>query len=127
MSTSSSSLSAGLQALVNDGLLPANVTSQQLQNASPGQLTQVEINSVESNTVSSLFAAGGSASEDSVSLSGATDSNGGTTNSLLQALETAVTGSNNSAATSATTGLSTDASSANAGSDTIGTLFSYLG
>jgi hypothetical protein len=60
MSTTSSSLSAGLQVLSNAGLLPSNLTPQQLQSASPAQLTQIAIASVQSAAVTSLF--GGAAS-----------------------------------------------------------------
>ena len=135
MSTSSSSLSAGLQAIVNDGLLPSNLTAKQLQNASPGQLTQIAIDNVESADMSSLFGASASAS-DTVSLSGnlsaspfgqSSGSNTSTADSVLEALETNLAISSTSAAASGTSGSSTALSSGNPASDTIGTLFSYLG
>jgi len=133
MPTSPSSLSAGLQTIVNDGLIPSGLTAKQLQNASPGQLTQLEIDQVESSDVSALFGGGGKASDsvnlsgNSSLLSGSTDSNSGSTDPLLQTLESALTASSNSATTNAATGSSTAASSADPTSNTIGTLFSYLG
>ena len=135
MSLNSSSLSAGLQALSNDGLLPSNMTAQQLKTATPGQLTQLEVANVESSAISSLFGGGASAS-DSVNLSsnlsssllgGSTDANGSATaDPLLQALESAVANVGGTAS-SGTTQSSTAASATNPGSETIGTLFSYLG
>ncbi len=136
MSISASSLSAGVQVLANDGLIPSSVTSQQLQTATPSQLLQLEVNNVESSALSSVFS-GSAPTSDSVSLSGnpassllggSSNSNSGTTSPLLQALESAV--SNISSTTTATTA-ATDSSAttdlADATSETIGTLFSYLG
>ncbi len=132
MSTIPSSLSAGLQVLSNDGLLPSNLTSQQLKNASPGELTQLAIDNAESSVASSLFG-GAASSPDSVNLSenltstllgGSTASNGGTTDPILQALETAET---NSGAASTTGTTTSSAASLNTNADSIGTLFSYMG
>jgi len=135
MSINSSSLSAGLQVLSNDGLLSSNLTAQQLQSATPGQLTQLEMANVESTNVSALFNGGGSA-DDSVGLSanltssllgGLTGSNSSATSDpVLQALETTLANSGITA-TSGTTNSSTAASATNPGSDAIGTLFNYLG
>src|SRR5271167_5054284 len=69
MSTSPSSLSAGLQALYNDGLLPSNLTPAELQNASPAQLTQLSVSNAEAEASATLFGGSGSASGDSVALS----------------------------------------------------------
>jgi hypothetical protein len=134
MSTISSSLPAGLEALSKDGLLPSNLTSEQLRNASPAELAQLAINNVESTAVSSLFGAV-SSSSDSVSLNenpastlfgGASSSNSGT-DPILQALETAVTNSSNIASANGTTTSASAAGPTGTGIDGIGTLFSYLG
>ena len=141
MSINTGSLSAGVQILANDGLLPSNLIAQQLKTATPGQLTQMEIANVESNVMSSLFNGGGSAA-DSVNLSGSvdlasslfggasTDSNSSATNDpLMQALEAAVTTSVSPSSVAATQSHTATATSGTStpGSDTIGTLFSYLG
>ncbi len=135
MSTTPSALSAGLQALSNAGLLPTNLTTQQLESTSPAELTKIAIGNIESGGISSLFGDAAS-SGDSVNLSDnltaelmglSTTSSGGNTDPILQALEAAATSSNNAlgitgaASTTATPNLTDTASTA------VGSLFSYLG
>jgi hypothetical protein len=134
MSTIPSSLPAGLQVLSNDGLLPSNLTAQQLQNSSPQQLTQLSIDNVELSSVASLFGGAASSSnsvnpgEDLVSalLGGSTASNSGSTDPILQAIETAMTNASNAVSTSGTAA-STATSVPSTGTDNIGTLFNYMG
>ena len=127
MSTVSSSLSSGLQALSNADLLPSNLTTQQLQNASPAELTQNAIANAELTTISSLFGNSTSTS-DSVSLSSNLDAvlfgdtsstSSATSNPLLQALDSATTTSANCATSAATSPASSDTNP--------GSLFSYMG
>ncbi len=69
MSTTPSALSAGLQALYNNGLLPSNLTPAEPPNASPAQLTQLSISNADADASAALFGDSGSASSDSVALS----------------------------------------------------------
>jgi len=135
MSTSPSSLSAGLQALYNDGLLPSNLTPAELQNASPTQLTQLSISNAEAEASAAMFGASESSSEDSVGLSpnveamllGSANSPAGTTSSvstdpILEALATSQLNSSDAALAGVN---SATASGIDGGS--IATLFSYIG
>jgi len=56
MSTIPSALSAGPQALYNNGLLPSNLTPTELQNASPAQLTQLSISNAEAEVSAACWA-----------------------------------------------------------------------
>ena len=69
MSTTPSALSAGLQALCNNGLLPSNLTPAEMQDASPAQLTELSISNAEAEASATLFGDSGSTSGDSVALS----------------------------------------------------------
>lgn len=123
MSSISSSLPSGLQDLVNSGLLPSNLTSQQVQDSTPAELTQTAIDNVELTTVSGLLGDGtSSSSSDTVSqtlesaLLGQTSSTSNT-DSLIQALDSnMLSGASNSSSTSESTA-----------SDGTGSLFSYMG
>ena len=130
MSTISSSLPAGLTALSNAGLLPSNLTTQQLQQASPAELTQNAIDNVEETTISALFGDTASAS-DTASLSSeltnslfgtSTASGSSTTDPILQALDSALPTSGTSATNATTASALTDSNDAG-----VGTLFSYMG
>jgi hypothetical protein len=135
MSTSPSSLSAGLQALYNDGLLPSNLTTAELQNASPAQLTQLSISNLEAEASAAMFGASESFSEDSVGLSpdveamllGSVNSAAGTTSSvstdpILEALATSQLNSSDAALA----GVNSETASGVATGSTA-TLFNYLG
>ena len=74
MSTIPSALSAGLQALYNNGLLPSNLNPAELQNASPAQLTQLSISNAEAEASATLLGDSGSSSGDSVALSASVES-----------------------------------------------------
>jgi hypothetical protein len=125
MSTTPPTLSAGLAALANSGLLPANLTPQELQDAAPADLMKIAIGNAESAAVSSLFS-GATASGDSVDLSAnltstllgysTSASNNGISDPILQALDAALDGSR-----------SVSTASTNAAQTEVGSLFSYLG
>jgi hypothetical protein len=133
MSTTPSALSAGLQALYNNGLLPSNLTPGQLQNASPAQLTELSISDAEAVASAALLGDSGSASGDTVALSanvesillGGANPAAGTTSSastdpILEALAASQLNTSDAALSGAA-----PASGVEGGSTT--TLFSYLG
>jgi hypothetical protein len=76
-SSPTSSLSAGVQQLYNDGLLPSNLSTSTLKNASAGQLNKIAASSIASQEVNVLLG-GGSSVSDTASLSSTA------TNALLQ-------------------------------------------
>lgn len=139
MSTTPSALSAGLQVLSKAGLLPDNLTTQQLDSLPAGDATKIAIGSIQATAIASLF--GGTApSGDSVNLSDnvtaallgqstASDSTG--TDPILQALETTVANASNAALGSGTAGASSSSLAvslaANSATAQVGSLFSYLG
>ncbi len=77
-STSASSLSAGVQQLCNDGLLPSSLASSTLNGASASQLNKIASSTIAGQEVSALLGTGSSSTSDSASLSSAA------TNALLQ-------------------------------------------
>ncbi len=135
MSTTPSSLSAGVQALYNAGLLPSNLTQSELQNASPAQLTQLSISNAEAQASSALFGDTGLAVGDSVALSpnaesmllGAADPAAGTTSSVsTDPILAALASSQLNTSDAALAGVNSPTVAGTDGGPTT-TLFSYLG
>ncbi len=143
MSTTPSALSAGLQVLSNAGLLPSSLNTQQLQNMSQADLTKIAVANIESTGLSTLFG-GAASSGDTVSLSSdptavllgenTSNSGGGISDPMLQALETAATTAGNAASgtsgtttTAPTTTATAAATAAATAQAEVGSLFSYLG
>jgi hypothetical protein len=135
MSTTPSALSAGLQALYNNGLLPSNLTTSELQNASPAQLTQLSISNAEAEASSALFGDSDSASGDTVALSanaesmllgGANSAAGTTTSGPTDPILEALAASQVNTSDAALAGVHSSSAS-QTGSASTATLFSYLG
>ena len=134
MSTTSSSLSAGLQVLSNAGLLPSNLTQQQLQSASPAQLTQMAIANAQSADVTSLFGDSASSSDtvnlsdDALTLLGdSTMSSSNTSEPALQALETAIANTSDLGSVAGTATSPSASIPDNTAATELGTLFNYIG
>lgn len=129
MSTTASSTSY-LQILSNAGLLPASLSTTQLENAPPGEVAQLAIANIESAGLSLLLGSSTS-STDSVSLSDSvaatllgesTSSETTPADALLQDLAASTSTTADAASTSASTAA---LSSADATDSAIGTLLDY--
>jgi hypothetical protein len=135
MSTAPTSLSAGMQALYNSGLLPSNLTSAELQNASSSELAQISISSAEAEASAALFGDSASSNGDSVALSpsveamllgtkssAAESTSSASTDPILEALEASQMNAGDAALTGATS-----VPPNGTGGVSAATLFSYLG